>query len=70
MHTNDCSHPLMFLIGSTFKYSILLVGETEEGILLGYSIKVPSIMLLCQDRIINFLMFLCLACLLNHDVVL
>lgn len=40
-------HPLLFLIRSSWKYNILLVGETKEGILLGYRIKVPSIMLLC-----------------------
>lgn len=40
-------HPLLFLIRSSLKYNIFLVGETKEDILLGYSIKVPSIMLLC-----------------------
>lgn len=46
------------------------MGGTEEGILLGYRVKVPSVMLPCQDRIIRLLMFLCLDSLLNRGIAL
>lgn len=49
---HDNIHPLMFMT-STIRYNVILGGETTEGVLLGFRVKVPFIMMPCQYRIIK-----------------